>query len=290
MIQEQGTSPAAAGSSGTGPAGGSRGLRVDLEEIRMTFPRAGADGGPLKVIDGVSLEIPPGQFCCILGPSGCGKSTLLRIIQALQRPTSGRVLLDGKPSTEPSADVGFVFQQFNLLPWRKVLANVAFGLENRGVPRAEREERSRAWLSRVDLDEFENHYPSQLSGGMQQRVGLARALAIEPRLLLMDEPFGSIDSQTRMLLQTELLRLWEEDSRTVVFITHDIEEALFLGDVVHVMGSRPSSIVSTIKVPFDRPRTDALRGEADFAALREEIWESLKRRIQEDPGAIGEPA
>ncbi len=247
----------------------------------MSFAKAGADGGArLNVLDGISTKIEPGQFCCIVGPSGCGKSTLLRIIQALLKPDSGRVLLGGKPVTAPSPDVGFVFQQFNLLPWRTVRANVEFGLENRGVDRKQRRAKAKEWISRVKLGDFEDNYPAQLSGGMQQRVGLARALAIEPKLLLMDEPFGALDSQTKMLLQAELLRLWEEDEKTVIFITHDIEEALFLGDVVYVMSSAPSNFEQIIDVPFGRPRDDTLRAEPEFAALREQIWESLKQSIQ----------
>jgi len=263
----------------------SLGMSIDLQDLTMSFQRRGAK--PTQVLDGVSARIDPGQFVCILGPSGCGKSTLLRIIQALTKPTGGQVLLDGEPVQRPSADVGFVFQHFNLLPWRNVVTNVEFGLENRKVPRAERRQRALELLDLVGLGGFERHFPSQLSGGMQQRVGLARALAIQPRLLLMDEPFGAVDSQTKMLLQEELLRLWESDSKTVVFITHDIEEALFLGDVVYVMGARPSKIVSRIDVPFKRPRIDGLRADPEFARLREELWESLKHDIRASAGQDG---
>jgi NitT/TauT family transport system ATP-binding protein len=260
---------------------GSAGVSVELDDVHMSFGRAGANAGAqrLKVLNGVSAKIPPAQFCCIVGPSGCGKSTLLRIMQALLRPDAGRVLLDGAPVTEPSLDVGFVFQQFNLLPWRSVRANVEFGLENRRVGRRMRRERASKWIKRVKLEGFEDHYPAQLSGGMQQRVGLARALAIEPRLLLMDEPFGSLDSQTKILLQAELLRLWEQEEKTVVFITHDIEEAIYLGDVVYVMGAAPSEFDQVIEVPFSRPRADTLRVEPEFGQLREQIWESLKESI-----------
>jgi ABC-type nitrate/sulfonate/bicarbonate transport system ATPase subunit len=260
----------------------SAGLSVDIDNIHMSFARAGKGSETrLKVLDGVTAHIPPAQFTCIVGPSGCGKSTLLRIMQALLKPDAGRVLLDGTPVTDPSLDVGFVFQQFNLLPWRTVRRNVEFGLENRGVRARERRERARKWIDRVKLNGFEDHYPAQLSGGMQQRVGLARALAVEPRLLLMDEPFGSLDSQTKMLLQAELLRLWEQDEKTVIFITHDIEEAIYLGDVVYVMGAAPSNFDQVIEVPFERPRTDALRAEPEFTHLRERIWESLKQSIEE---------
>jgi NitT/TauT family transport system ATP-binding protein len=262
----------------------SAGLSVELDDVHMSFAGVGArsNGSRLKVLDGITAKIPPAQFSCIVGPSGCGKSTLLRIIQALLKPDSGRVLLGGRPVEEPSLDVGFVFQQFNLLPWRTVLGNVEFGLENRGVGRRERRKGAREWIARVKLSDFESHFPSQLSGGMQQRVGLARALAVEPRLLLMDEPFGALDSQTKMLLQAELLRLWEQEEKTVIFITHDIEEALFLGDVVFVMGSAPSNFDQIIEVPFGRPRDDALRANPEFTQLRERIWESLKSSIVHD--------
>ena len=253
------------------------GMKVELKNIDMSF--TSNDGKRVHVLDNVSTILEPGQFTCVLGPSGCGKSTLLRIIQALTKPSAGEVLLDGKAVERPSLDVGFVFQGFNLLPWRTVMANVEFGLENRGVGMAERRRRAQKFIDLVDLHGFENHYPNQLSGGMQQRVGLARALAIEPRLLLMDEPFGAVDSQTKMLLQGELLRIWEQTNKTVLFITHDIEEALFLGDVVYVMGARPSNIVSRVEVPFERPRRDHLRADPEFTRLREHLWESLKKDI-----------
>jgi NitT/TauT family transport system ATP-binding protein len=259
------------------------GMSVELDDIRMSFSRRGAE--PMTVLDGVNASIKPSEFVCILGPSGCGKSTLLRIIQALTRATGGEVRLDGRVVEQPSEDIGFVFQHFNLLPWRTVSANVEFGLENRKVPREERRRVALELLELVGLEGFEKHYPAQLSGGMQQRVGLARALAIQPRLLLMDEPFGAVDSQTKMLLQSELLRIWERDSKTVIFITHDIEEALFLGDVVYVMGARPSTIVSRIEVPFARPRVDALRANPEFARLREQLWESLKHDIRQSSEA-----
>lgn len=254
------------------------GVAVTLDDIHVGF--AGSQAGTVhKVLDGVSMEIPAGQFCCIVGPSGCGKSTLLRIIQALLQPDQGRVLIDGVPVTEPSGDVGFVFQQFNLMPWRTVQSNVEFGMENRGVPRKQRREEAKQWIDRVKLTGFEKHYPSQISGGMQQRVGLARALAIRPKLLLMDEPFGALDSQTKLLLQAELLRLWEQDAKTVIFITHDIEEALFLGDKVYVMGTAPATFREVIDVPFPRPRVDSLRADPRFGELRESIWASLKKSI-----------
>jgi NitT/TauT family transport system ATP-binding protein len=248
---------------------------LQIRGLRMSFPSAGSER--VIVLDGIDLSLTVGTFCCVVGPSGCGKSTMLRIVDGLISPDSGSVRVGGDPVTGPSLERGFVFQQFNLLPWRTVRGNVEFGLENMGIGKREREERALRWIKIVDLEEFEDYYPAQISGGMQQRVGLARALAVEPTMLLMDEPFGSVDDQTRMLLQEELLRIWERDHRTVIFVTHDIEEALFLADVVVVMSSRPGRVLQTIPVPFGRPRTDAVRGDPELARLKLEIWEQLKK-------------
>jgi NitT/TauT family transport system ATP-binding protein len=240
----------------------------------MSFSSNGS--GKIEVLDGVTLTLSPGIFCSVVGPSGCGKSTMLRIVDGLIRPDSGAVKIGGKPVRGPSLERGFVFQQFNLLPWRTVQANVEFGLENLGVDKGERRKRAEHWIEVVDLHGFKNYFPSQLSGGMQQRVGLARALAVEPDILLMDEPFGSVDDQTRMLLQEQLLRIWEHDHKTVIFVTHDIEEALFLSDFVVVMSKRPGHIIRKLDVPFARPRRDALRGDPEFARLKQAVWEELR--------------
>jgi NitT/TauT family transport system ATP-binding protein len=242
----------------------------------MSF--SSSDSGSIEVLDNVNITLDPGIFCSVVGPSGCGKSTMLRIVDGLLRPDSGTVRIGGKTVAGPSLDRGFVFQQFNLLPWRTVQANVEFGLENLRVGKAERRRRAEHWLKVVDLDGFKNYFPSQLSGGMQQRVGLARALAVEPNILLMDEPFGSVDDQTRMLLQEELLQIWERDHKTVIFVTHDIEEALFLSDFVIVMSSRPGRVIRKLDVPFDRPRVDELRGDPEFARLKQAVWEELRSR------------
>jgi NitT/TauT family transport system ATP-binding protein len=204
---------------------------------------------------------------------------LLRIIDGLLRPSSGRILIDGTPMRGPRPDLGFVFQGFNLFPWRTVAANVMLGLESRSMSRADRARTARRWLELVGLAGFEDFYPSQLSGGMQQRVGLARALAIEPSILLMDEPFGSVDAQTRLIMQSELLRLWAADRKTVIFVTHDVEEALFLADRIVVFSQRPGRVLDVLEVPFARPRLDELRGDAEFARLKEELWEKLKGTI-----------
>ncbi len=248
---------------------------VEVVGVSKSFQRRDADG-PLRVLDGIDLTLEAGTFTSIVGPSGCGKSTLLRIIDGLIKPDAGEVRVDGKTVTGPSLDRGFVFQHFNLLPWRTVLANVEFGLENLGVDKEERHERAKKVLKLVDLVDFERYFPGQLSGGMQQRVGLARALALEPSQLLMDEPFGSVDDQTRMLLQEELLKIWEQTHKTVIFVTHDIEEALFLSDTVVIMRARPARITRILEVPFGRPRTDAVRGVPELGQLKQEIWEELK--------------
>jgi len=248
-----------------------------VEHVSMWFTgRAGGRAEPMCVLDDVSLVVEEGEFVCLIGPSGCGKSTLLRIVDGLLLPTQGTIRIQGQVTRAPRRDIGVVFQSFNLLPWRTVLDNVRLGLEHQGVPRRVRQERAHRWLDVVGLTGFEHFYPAQLSGGMQQRVGLARALAVEPQILLMDEPFGSLDAQTRLLMQEELLRLWTVDRRTVVFVTHDVEEALFLADRVIVLSHRPGRLIESVRVPFSRPRLDALRGQADFARLKELLWQRLK--------------
>jgi ABC-type nitrate/sulfonate/bicarbonate transport system ATPase subunit len=248
---------------------------VDVQGVSKSF-RHQSETNHLKVLDNISLVVEGGTFTSVIGPSGCGKSTLLRIIDGLIPPDSGTVTIGGKRVREPSLDRGFVFQQFNLLPWRTVIGNIEFGLENLGVKRGERRRRAEEVLRLVQLEGFERSFPGQLSGGMQQRVGLARALAVDPSILLMDEPFGSVDDQTRMLLQDELLGIWEGHQKTVVFVTHDIEEALYLADRIVVMRARPSRVTRTIDVPFERPREESMRGSAEMAHLKQEIWDELR--------------
>jgi NitT/TauT family transport system ATP-binding protein len=248
---------------------------VEVHRVNKTF-RHQVEGKDLRVLDDLSVSFAGGTFTCVVGPSGCGKSTLLRIIDGLIPPDSGGVMIGGESVREPSLDRGFVFQQFNLLPWRTVQGNVEFGLENLGLKKDERRRRAEEVIKFVALEGFERYYPGQLSGGMQQRVGLARALAVDPSILLMDEPFGSVDDQTRMLLQEELLRIWEGNQKTVVFVTHDIEEALYLADQVVVMGARPSRVTRVIDVPFERPRDDSIRGSVEMGRLKQEIWDELK--------------
>ena len=247
--------------------------RVEIEDVSLTFETKRS--GRVQALQNFSLTIEPGTFCCIVGPSGCGKSTLLRIIDGLQKPDEGQVLVNGTAIEKPTLDIGFVFQRYNLLPWRTVLANVEFGLENLGVPKERRREVAEHWMRIVGLEGFENHYPAQLSGGMQQRVGLIRALAIDPKILLMDEPFGAVDDLTRMKLQEELLNLWERDNKTVVFVTHDIEEALYLADRVIVMSARPGRISDVFDVELPRPRNPEIRSTPEFAQLKGEVLRCL---------------
>lgn len=228
------------------------------------------------MIENLNFAIADLEFLAIIGPSGCGKSTFLRIIDGLIPPDSGSVFLSGKLVTGPGKGRGMVFQGFDLFPWRTTLKQVEFGLELVGVPRDERLERSRYYIELVGLRGFENAYPHQLSGGMQQRVGIARALAIHPEILLMDEPFGSLDVQTRDLLQDELARILERDKKTVLFVTHSIEEAIYLADRILVLSARPATVQMTIDVPFARPRTDEVKTEAEFLEIRQAIWDKLK--------------
>lgn len=252
---------------------------LTLHEIGKTFTvHHGKAAQETQALADVNLEVESGEFCTIIGASGCGKSTLLRIIDGLLSPTFGEIRLSGRPIAGPGLDRGFVFQQSNLLPWRTVLKNVEFGLECKGVSTSDRRPKARHYVELVGLDGFENHLPGQLSGGMQQRVGLARAFAIEPEILLLDEPFGALDAQTRVELQAELERIWAYERRTSLLVTHDIEEAIFLADRVIVMSRRPGCIREIIDVSFPRPRNDAIRVEPKFAELKSRLWEGLKDR------------
>ncbi|MDT9001553.1 ABC transporter ATP-binding protein [Paucibacter sp. APW11] len=234
---------------------------------------------PTQALQSTNLDLAENDFLTLLGPSGCGKSTLLRIVAGLERASEGQVLLDGAPVNGPGADRGMVFQSYTLFPWLTVLDNVAFGLRERGLPRAEQIEQAQAWLARVGLQNFAQHYPKQLSGGMQQRTALARALANRPRMLLMDEPFGALDHQTRELMQELLLTLWERERTTVIFVTHDIDEALFMGSRVAVMSARPGRIKCELPLPFAHPRHYSLKTTPEFAALKRELTEQLRTEV-----------
>jgi NitT/TauT family transport system ATP-binding protein len=245
---------------------------VAIESIRLEF---GVHGRKVVALDDVSLTVPDKQFAVIVGPSGCGKSSLLDIVAGLRQPTAGRCLLDGVPVTKPGRQRGMVFQNYSLFPWLSVQRNVEFGLRLRNVPAKQREETARAYLEAVGLTGFENSYPTQLSGGMKQRVAIARAMANDPDVLLMDEPFGALDSQTRTVMQQLLLNVWEKDAKTVMFVTHDIEEALYLGDIIYVMSARPGRFVDRITVPLPRPRRYELFSTPEFLALKGRIHARL---------------
>lgn len=249
--------------------------KLEVRGLSKSFRRA--KGEPLRVIDGLSFEVADLEFLAIIGPSGCGKSTVLRLIDGLIPPDSGAVYLNGKPVTGSGQGRGMVFQSFDLFPWRTALKNVEFGLELRGVPQAERREASRGYIALVGLQGFEDAYPHELSGGMQQRIGLARALAIRPEVLLMDEPFGSLDVQTRDLLQDQLLHIWERDKKTAIFVTHSIEEAIYLADRILVFSASPARIELTLPVPFPRPRNEDMKTSPEFLEIRRKIWHVLKK-------------
>jgi len=231
----------------------------------------------LCVLDGITFGVAEGSFVAICGPSGCGKSTLLRLIHGLQQPDTGEIRVRGERVLAPSLDRGMVFQNHNLMPWRTVVRNVELGLEALKLSKAEVRKRAELWLEKVGLSDFASYYPAQLSGGMQQRVGLARALAIDPQMLLMDEPFGALDAQTRVLLQEELERIWEANAKTVVFITHDIEEAVFLGDRVIVLSARPGRIREDIRIELPRPRTLEIKKSAQCHEYRNQIWDLIRQ-------------
>ncbi|HEY4025062.1 MAG TPA: ABC transporter ATP-binding protein [Candidatus Dormibacteraeota bacterium] len=244
-------------------------------EARIVVDRVGHDFGHRPVLENVGFEVAPHELLCVVGPSGCGKTTLLRIMAGLLEPATGAVRVDGDLVTGPSPRSAMVFQHFGLFPWKSVRANIAYGLANRGRREPERVE---SLLRTMGLQDVADRYPRQLSGGMRQRVGLARALAVEPEVLLMDEPFGSLDAITREQLQEELLRIWERDARvTGVFITHDIDEAILLGDRIVALQANPGRVAREIEVPIPRPRTTpSVRAHPAYPELRGEIWRSLR--------------
>ena len=248
--------------------------KLEISNLKKSFRRD--NSRVIQVIDDVSLAIDSLEFVALLGPSGCGKSTLLRIIDGLMQPDSGEVLINGRAIVGPGRERGMVFQGFELFPWRTALENIEFGLQMLGIGRRERRERAQRWIELMGLREFEDSYPHQLSGGMQQRIGIARALAIEPEVLLMDEPFGALDVQTRDILQDELLSIWQRDQKTVLFVTHSIEEALYLADRVFVFTPRPARIERIVPVPFERPRDESVKTSPGFIEMRRDIWQSLR--------------
>jgi NitT/TauT family transport system ATP-binding protein len=240
----------------------------------------------LLVLDGITFNIAPQEFVSVLGPSGCGKTTLARIIAGIETADHGEILIDGQPAGPPGASRCLVFQNYGLFPWRTVLDNVCLGLEIRGLGRAEREGKAREYIELVGLSGFEKHYPHQISGGMQQRTGLARALSTEPRLLLMDEPFGAVDAQMRTLLQDELLRICALTQTTVLFVTHSVEEAIYLSDRILIFSARPGRLVGELSVDLPKPRYDFdARSDPRFTEIRREVTHLLAERTDYYGGA-----
>ncbi len=257
---------------------------ISLRHVDKSF-RRGSRGAPVQALADVSLDIGQDSFVSLVGPSGCGKTTLLRLIDGLVAPDAGSVLVEGVPP-RPGPRMGFVFQSFRLIPWASVADNVGFGLSLHGVAPSERRERVRAHLDLVGLSRFADAYPHELSGGMKQRAALARALVTEPEILLMDEPFASIDAQTRELMQGELMRIWGERRGVVVFVTHSVDEAVLLADRVILMGPRPGRILESHDVPLPRPRWDYdVRARPEFAELRGLLWERIRAMVVDDPAS-----
>jgi len=248
---------------------------------RIVVSGAGKRYGSLQVFQNVNFEVGERDVLSIIGPSGCGKTTLLRCIDGLMPLTEGKITMEGEPITHPREGVAMVFQHFGLFPWKTVFQNVAYGLKLAGATRAQIEEKVPGFINLVGLTGFEHYYPYQISGGMQQRCGVARALAVEPRVLLMDEPFGAVDAQTREILQLEMLRIWESRPTTMLFVTHAIEEAVLMGDRVMVLKGRPSGVHEIIKVDLPRPRDRSTLLQPRFAELREHVWSTLMKEAKE---------
>jgi ABC-type nitrate/sulfonate/bicarbonate transport system ATPase subunit len=256
---------------------------LQIDDVSRVFP--GVRGGaPVRALEPTNLQVAQNDFITILGPSGCGKSTLLRIVAGLDRPSGGRVLLDGREIKGPGADRGMVFQSYTLFPWLTIAENIAYGLREKGVPKAERQDIVGSYTEKVGLRGFENHYPKQLSGGMQQRTAIARALANDPEILLLDEPFGALDNQTRGLMQELLLGIWERERKTVLFVTHDIEEAIFLASRVIVMSARPGRIKADISVDLPHPRHYTMKTIPEFSSLKAQLTEEIRVEAMQSDG------
>ena len=245
---------------------------LQVRNLTQSFQRE--DGSELTVLDHLNLDVKDKEFVCILGSSGCGKTTLLRLIAGLDTARAGTIFLDGGEMRGPSAKVGFVFQEYSLFPWRSVIDNIVFGLEMKGIPKEERYRIAERYLELVNLTQFRTNYPSELSGGMRQRVAVARALTLDPVLLLMDEPFGALDAQTRNMLQTELLEIWEKTKKTIVFITHSVDEAVFMADRVVVLTPRPGRVCQIFPVELKRPRD---RTSVEFAQVRRQVLDLISQ-------------
>ena len=244
--------------------------------VRGVERRFQSSHGSTLALSATDLQVAENDFITILGPSGCGKSTLLRIVAGLDQPTAGEVLLDGRRISGPGADRGMVFQSYTLFPWLTVRENICFGLREKGMPLPQQAEIAARFIAEVGLKGFENHYPKQLSGGMQQRVAIARALANDPKILLLDEPFGALDNQTRGLMQELLLTIWEAERKTVLFVTHDIEESIFMASRVLVMSARPGRFKAEVAVPLPHPRHYTVKTTPEFSALKAQLTEEIR--------------
>lgn len=253
-----------------------------VSQLSKTF--ASTSGPPTLALQATDLTVAENDFITLLGPSGCGKSTLLRMVAGLDTPSSGSIVLDGKPITGPGADRGMVFQSYTLFPWLTVEQNVCFGLREKGVALSEQRDIARQFIEKVGLKGFENHFPKQLSGGMQQRTALARALANKPRILLMDEPFGALDHQTREIMQELLLGIWQAEQKTVLFVTHDIDEAIFMGNRVMVMSARPGRIKCDLPVPLTYPRSYAVKTTPAFTEMKAFLTEEIRVEVYKAAG------
>ena len=258
-------------------------VKISFQQVRKEFVVRGEGGGPsdrFTALEDITLDVRPGEFLALVGPSGCGKSTLLDLLGGLTAPTSGRILLDGRPIEGPARDRGIVFQQYALFPWRTAAQNVEFGLDIAGLKAKQRREIARHYLDLVGLTAFADRYPHELSGGMKQRVAIARSLAYDPEVLLMDEPFAALDAQTRETLQGELLRIWRATGKTIIFITHGIDEAVVLGQRVAVMTSRPGRIKHVVEIPEAlRNESEDVRSLPEFGPVRHEVWSLLRDEV-----------
>jgi NitT/TauT family transport system ATP-binding protein len=248
-------------------------------DVRGVAMRYGEGTGIVSALERIDLAVRPHQFVTIVGPSGCGKSTLLYLIGGFLTPSAGDILLHGNPIVGPGPDRGIVFQRYSLFPWLTVAGNIGFGLEEKGMPRAERERIIDEHVRLVHLEGFENRYPRELSGGMQQRVAIAQTLACAPEILLMDEPFGALDAQTRRILQDELRKIWRRDTKTVLFVTHDVEEAVALGTRIVVMAARPGRVKEVVTREFDVGEGEEFEANPAFVALKLRIWRSVKEEV-----------
>jgi NitT/TauT family transport system ATP-binding protein len=254
--------------------------KLEAMDVRLEYYQPRTDSR-LLAIDRLSAGVEEGEFVTIVGPSGCGKTTFLKIVDGLLAPTAGQLLLDGRSISQPGRDRAIVFQDSSLFPWYTVSRNVAYGLECQGVKGAEARDRAQPFIEMVGLEGFEHHYPYELSGGMQQRVNLARALAVSPELLLMDEPFAALDAQTRELMQAELLGIWNQAHKTVLFITHQIDEAIYLSDRVIVMSARPGRVIADITIEIARPRALGVKRSPRFLEYVDQIWNLIESQVKQ---------